>query len=188
MPRWEWLGEPLALDFANTVRRRGMTYEEHLGDEADFAEWARHVGVEPEGDLDEIRALRDAVFALLRAKTRGEGGEAEAGRDEAGGGEAGPDEAGGGEAGGDGGRVVDATLATLTPRLVGGRLVLTGRNATVARIMTSLLEHLDDPRLAFCDAPGCGQFYLRHRGDQRWCGPACGTRARVARHAARGRR
>jgi predicted RNA-binding Zn ribbon-like protein len=36
----------------------------------------------------------------------------------------------------------------------------------------------------FCDAPSCGQFFTRSRPNQRWCGPACGTRARVARHAA----
>ena len=43
------------------------------------------------------------------------------------------------------------------------------------------------PALAYCDAPSCGQFFMRSRRDQRWCGPACGTRTRVARHASRKR-
>jgi len=38
---------------------------------------------------------------------------------------------------------------------------------------------------AFCDAPGCGGFFVPNRSNQVWCSDACGTRARVARHAAR---
>jgi predicted RNA-binding Zn ribbon-like protein len=162
MERWEWLGEPLALDFANTVRRRGLEYVEHLRDEGDLAEWARREGIELGPImLDEVRELRDAVFAILLAATRGERPPPESER-----------------------RVNDV-LATLVPQLRDGELVLAG-STLLPRVATSLLEHVRDPALAFCDAPSCGQFFIRHRRDQRWCGPACGTRARVARHAARG--
>jgi predicted RNA-binding Zn ribbon-like protein len=51
----------------------------------------------------------------------------------------------------------------------------------------SAIELLDSPALAFCDAPSCGQFFIRRRRDQRWCSAACGTRTRVARHATRRR-
>jgi predicted RNA-binding Zn ribbon-like protein len=165
MRKWEWLGEPLALDFANTVRRRGLVYEEHLNSADDLAAWAAHVGIDPPAaGLAELRVLRDAVFALLLAAARGE--------------PCPPDAL----------RHVNAMLAPLTPGLAGdGGLVLTGPDAPLAAIATSVLEHLHHPALAFCDAPSCGQFFLRHRRDQRWCGPPCGTRARVARHSARHR-
>lgn len=162
MEPWEWLGEPLALDFANTVRRRGLDYEEHLNDDADLAGWARREGIAPPaGELHEIRALRDAVFALLRAATQDTQPPTESLQR------------------------VNAALSTLTPQLHETGLVLSGPDHSLARIATSLLEQVRNPALALCDAPGCGQFYLRHRGDQRWCGPSCGTRARVARHSAR---
>jgi predicted RNA-binding Zn ribbon-like protein len=40
----------------------------------------------------------------------------------------------------------------------------------------------------FCDAPSCGDFFAPDRPNQRWCDDSCGTRARVARHAAHARR
>jgi predicted RNA-binding Zn ribbon-like protein len=171
--RWSWLGEPLAIDFANTVRRRGDAYEELLAVPADLAEWAAHEAVEigspAAGRLAEVRAARDAVFALLLAATRGEtppsGAE----------------------------RALNRVLAAvpLTPRLHQGVVTLVAPpgadplDELLARAAASALALLDDPALGFCDAPSCGQFFLRHRTDQRWCGPACGTRARVARHASR---
>jgi predicted RNA-binding Zn ribbon-like protein len=39
----------------------------------------------------------------------------------------------------------------------------------------------------FCDAPSCGDFFAPDRRNQRWCDDSCGTRARVARHAAHAR-
>jgi predicted RNA-binding Zn ribbon-like protein len=39
--------------------------------------------------------------------------------------------------------------------------------------------------VGFCDAPSCGQFFAGGRAGRRWCSDACGTRARVARHARR---
>jgi predicted RNA-binding Zn ribbon-like protein len=170
--RWSWLGEPLAADFANTVRRRGHEYEEHLEQPGDLVDWARHEGVELErpdpAQLAAARERRDAVFAILLAATGGEppppGAE----------------------------RPVNAALAAvpLIPQLRDGEVVLVAPgdprplDELLARVAASALDLLADPALAFCDAPSCGQFFLRHRAGQRWCGPSCGTRARVARHAA----
>ncbi len=170
--RWSWLGEPLAIDFANTVRRVGNEYEELLRDGGDLGEWAALEGFSLSvGDvaLDGVRAFRDAVFAALLASTRGEPAPAGVAR------------------------VLNAALVAvpLVPQLVDGEVLLTapGEHAVLdelsARIAASALELLGDPALALCDAPSCGQFFLRGRGDQVWCGPACGTRVRVARHAAR---
>lgn len=173
--------EPLAIEFANTVKRRGLDYAELLDKPRDVVEWARHERIrlttrDIGSRLPEVRALRDAVFALLLAAVRDGGAtprrhttpplDAE-------------------------GRLNAALAAVpLVPQLRDGQVVLTAPSEApaldtlLARVAASALDVLRDPALAFCDAPSCGQFFLRHRGDQRWCGPACGTRARVARHAA----
>ena len=54
----------------------------------------------------------------------------------------------------------------------------------------SAIQLAGDPQgsgLRVCSAPACGMFYLRTHPRQQWCSPACGNRARVARHAARDR-
>jgi len=169
MEPWSWLGEPLAVDFANTVRRRGHEYEECLNEPEDFEAWAEAEDVETgEFELSEVLAFRDAVLALLRAAATG----------------AAPPR--------DAETALNRALrrCPLLPQLRGGEVILTAPRDALpfdelqALIATSALELLDDPALALCDAPSCGQLYMRHRGDQRWCGPACGTRARVAKHAA----
>jgi predicted RNA-binding Zn ribbon-like protein len=182
MERWQWLGEPLGIDFANTVRRRGLEYVEHLGAPDDLVEWAGHEGVRLSARdigprLAEVRALRDAVFALLRAAASPPG--------------AAPPRSGTSPPPGAEARLNAALAAVpLVPQLRDGDVVLTAPRGApaldelLARVAASVLDVLRDPALSFCDAPSCGQFFLRHRGDQRWCGPACGTRARVARHAA----
>ena len=37
--KWDWLGDPLALDLVNTVRRRGWDNTELIGSPADLREW-----------------------------------------------------------------------------------------------------------------------------------------------------
>jgi predicted RNA-binding Zn ribbon-like protein len=177
--RWSWLGEPLAVDFANTVRRRGSDYTELLGSGADLRAWAEHeasrVPDPSEFDADtrlpEVRELRDAIFALLLAAARRE--PAPPGIE----------------------KQVNAALAAvpLVPQLRDGVLELVAPpdadpvDELLARTAMSAVELLASPALAYCDAPSCGQFFMRSRSDQRWCGPACGTRTRVARHAMRKR-
>jgi predicted RNA-binding Zn ribbon-like protein len=57
-----------------------------------------------------------------------------------------------------------------------------GLLATLTAAVVDLLTRPDVTDLALCDAPGCGQLYLRARPNQRWCGPGCGARARSERH------
>jgi predicted RNA-binding Zn ribbon-like protein len=177
--RWSWLGEPLAVDFANTVRRRGGDYTELLATGADLRAWAGHEAPRVPGPteygadarLDEVRELRDAIFALLLAAANRE--PAPAGIE----------------------KRVNAALAAvpLVPQLRDGAVELVAPPETdpvdelLARTAMSAVELLASPALAYCDAPSCGQFFMRSRRDQRWCGPACGTRTRVARHARRAR-
>lgn len=181
---WDWLGEPLAVDFANTVLRRGGAYEDLLGAADDVVAWARHERALDRGRLprpvaagavrsrlEEIRAVRDDVFAVLGAAAASE-------------------------------RPPAATVQRINERIRANPVVrvidpasgapaaeLSGAADPVtellARVVDAAVQLVGDPaaELALCDAPSCGQFFIPSRGNQRWCGPACGNRARVARHA-----
>lgn len=57
--------------------------------------------------------------------------------------------------------------------------------ADIADATIDLLTGPDTAAVALCDAPGCGQLYLRAGPNQQWCSPHCGTRARSQRYADR---
>lgn len=56
---------------------------------------------------------------------------------------------------------------------------------TIARHAITLLGGPEREALRACQAPGCVQFFARTHPRQEFCGPACGNRARAARHYAR---
>lgn len=179
---WEWLGEPLAVDFANTTKRVGTEDRECLRSGADLAEWARleRVAVPPvsaraaDARLGEVRELRAAVVAVLHAaRARA----------------AAPSPA-----------VVRVNAAARRVPFVtlladdGGIASVPAFEADpldelLARVAHATIElaAAGDTWLGFCDAPSCGQFFAGGRTGRRWCSDACGTRARVARHARRHR-
>lgn len=176
---WEWLGDHLGLDFANTVRRRGSRYEELWRSPDDLREWARRqrgrVPVPPRDAarerLAEVRELRDDALAVLRAAAAGErlprAGTQRlnaAARER-------PVVA---QLGAQAGERCTALTAPAGPL-----------DELLARCVAATIEIAAHPRLTLCDSPGCGQLFLRERENKRWCGEACGTRARVARHKAR---
>jgi predicted RNA-binding Zn ribbon-like protein len=76
-----------------------------------------------------------------------------------------------------------ASLGTTAPVVLGARDRVDELLALVAADTVARAAVPDE--LGFCDAPSCGQFFTRPRSDARWCSTACGSRARVARHAAR---
>jgi predicted RNA-binding Zn ribbon-like protein len=174
---WEWLGEPLAVDFANTVKRRGDENRELLRSGADLAEWSRlqdgrvppQEPAEVEPRLEEVRALRDAVIAVLHAARGGPRPAAATQRVNA-----------------------AARAVPLFAQLRGGALVTMPAagaaplDELLARVAVSAIEQVSGGEpLGFCNAPSCGQFFAGGRAGRRWCSDACGTRARVARHARR---
>jgi predicted RNA-binding Zn ribbon-like protein len=174
---WEWLGDDLAIDFANTLRRRGMDYEELLAEPSDLREWASRqegrVPVPPAAaardGLGRVRGVRDDAFAVLRAAAV----RAPLPREPA-------------------GRLNRVALRHPVIAQLGAEARVGGRpdrlDELLARAVAATIDlaaHAETAGLALCDAPSCGQFFLRERDNQRWCGPACGTRARVARHAHR---
>lgn len=57
--------------------------------------------------------------------------------------------------------------------------------AALARAAIDFLAGPDLPRLRACHAPRCVRYFVQSHPRQQWCKPACGNRARVARHHAR---
>ncbi|MFB8210463.1 CGNR zinc finger domain-containing protein [Streptomyces sp. NPDC056010] len=63
-------------------------------------------------------------------------------------------------------------------------------DVVAAQVCASATRLLTSPRrelLRRCPAPSCVLFFSALRTGQQWCSPACGNRARVARHSARAR-
>jgi predicted RNA-binding Zn ribbon-like protein len=193
---WDWLGEPLAADFANTTKRYGSVERECLRSGADLAEWARREGASvPDVDadaagarLDEVRALRDAVVAVLHAARAPQGA-----RPAAKAAAIAADRAGAGAFAEATARVNAAARAVpIVAQLRDGAIVSEPAvsadplDELLARVAASAIEIAGgDAFVGFCDAPSCGQFFVGGRSGRLWCSDACGTRARVARHAHR---
>jgi len=54
--------------------------------------------------------------------------------------------------------------------------------AVLAQAAVAFLAGPDRARLRACHAPRCVRYFLKEHPRQEWCRPACGNRARVARH------
>lgn len=178
--RWSWLGDRLAIDLVNTVRRRGWRFTELIQSPDDLRDWLdREQGrVTAPAEVDDdlvarFLALRDRALDLLRAAAAGQPWPAEAIA-----------------------AVNALVLAAPSTRLLtgepggyrpqpvteadpAGRLL-----GDLAVAVVGLLTGPDAAGLTLCDAPGCGHLYLRHRPNQQWCNPRCGIRARTDRHTA----
>jgi predicted RNA-binding Zn ribbon-like protein len=172
---WDFLGQPLAVDVAASVKRRGAGHVELWRDGGDVAQWCALMNgrvpaltaEQADVRLGELRGVRDDVFAVLGAVVAGTAYPPDAAR-----------------------RLDARARSCPVIAQLGGEPVVAGTSDPVdellARTAASAIELASDPgELTFCDAPSCGQFYLRERRGQVWCSTACGTRARVARHAAR---
>jgi predicted RNA-binding Zn ribbon-like protein len=179
--RWSWLGDQLAIDVANTVRRRGWRYIELVASPADLRTWLEHergrLAIPSDVDpalVSRFLSVRDQVLRLLRAAAAGTVLPAADVR-----------------------AINELAVAAPTVRLLGSR---PGQQLTrpvtradpaarlcgdIAAATIDLLTGPDAAAVALCDAPGCGQLYLRGRPNQQWCNPHCGTRARSQRHAER---
>jgi predicted RNA-binding Zn ribbon-like protein len=178
MQLFDWLGRPLALDFANTVwpaRRRGPI--DVVATTSDLRVWLDRAAIaattqDLEDRLDDLRGLRTAVRRLLSAASKRDvvprrameivnlfAAEAPEVRQLV------PD--------GKRSRVVSEVLSEDPASLLFGRIAL------------STMEVLTAMSIGVCPAPSCGLFFVVERAGQVWCSNACGNRARVARHAAR---
>lgn len=178
MELFDWLGRPLALDFANTVwpaRRRGPV--DAIATISDLRVWLDRASIaattrDLEPRLDDVRGLRTAVRQLLAAASKGDVLPRRA-------------------------MEIVNLFATEAPEV--RQLVPDGKRSRVVseilsedaasllfgRIAMSIMEVLTTMTIGICPAPSCGLFFVVDRAGQRWCSNACGNRARVARHAAR---
>jgi predicted RNA-binding Zn ribbon-like protein len=172
--RWVWLGDHLAVDFANTTIGLADRREELIGTVAEFREWveAEPAWLPPLGadsiDLAVVLRQRDATDRLLRNAALQRPLDPE-----------------------------DVELVNDRVRAAGVSRLLTTVPGTsrlaadagfpallgvLAAATVDLLGREDLAAIAVCEAPGCGQVFHRSRRNQRWCSPGCGNRARVDRH------
>lgn len=178
---FRWLGEPLAIDLANTVMViRDEEAVDLLAGPQELRRWleaeATRLGecAFAVDHLDEIRALRDVVRRLLgarAARTALPRSDLDA-------------------------LNAASAAAPVAPSLGAedGRLAVIERSGAASplaqlqgRLARSAIAVLGGPEaglLRVCRAPSCGMLFL---GERRWCCAACGNRARAARHYERTR-
>jgi len=172
-PLFRWLGEPLAIDLANTVMvvREDETVDLIAAPE-DLRRWLEaergrlgEYAFQP-AHLAEIRVLRDAIRELLGATAERRELPAQA-LD----------------------RLNAASAAAPVAPQLNGQLGAVERaedeasidwlSGMLARSTIAVLAGAEREQLKVCRAPSCGMFFL---GARRWCCSACGNRARAARH------
>jgi predicted RNA-binding Zn ribbon-like protein len=157
----------LAVDLANTLQlQRDGTTADLLADQDGLARWLRGAGGPDAVSFRQLHMLRDHVRALLAAAIER--------------------------------RILPPAAVTAVNRagaaapavtqLEADELVIryhaSPPEAFLADIAASAITLVGGPgrdRLRQCGAPGCGRWFLASRPRQRWCSPACGNRARLAR-------
>jgi predicted RNA-binding Zn ribbon-like protein len=182
------LGEPLAIELANTLFTDGGRPFDALTAPAALTRWlqtnAERIDAPPPrrlgaGDLERTLELRTVIRALLAAAVDGDAPPTTTVR-----------------------RLNElAALAPFTARLQwpagkppNARLFPGGAgrvDALLALLAQSAIDVLGGSgagRLRRCEAPGCINYYLKDHPRRAWCSPKCGNRVRVARHYQRTRR
>lgn len=175
---WSWLGDHLAVDFANTVRVVDGRREELVSSTALLRDWydreADRLPARPTLD-EEARArfvvLRDAALDVMHAACAHQALPASAVEQ--------VDAA-----------VLEAGVSRLLAVRSGESAYVSASGTTplaacLGRLAAAVVELVatdDLAGIAVCPAPVCGQFFHRGRPNQRWCSAGCGNRARVDRH------
>ena len=160
------IGEPLALDLANTVISAPGGEADLLATEDALRAWltAQRDRLDITGgqiDLSEVRALRAHITHAVEAARAGTSPHPEALR-----------------------AINDAQRTTPAYQELGwnGRSI----TSTTRRPGTATATLLADPAIGLvrrCEGPGCRMLFLPAHPRRRWCSPAtCGNRARVARY------
>jgi predicted RNA-binding Zn ribbon-like protein len=166
--------EPLSIELHNTIYAHHGTLRDGLADDA--RGWMRALGdrlpggLPTVGDLVDLRAaVREAVAAVVDGKRMPKG-------------------------------AVDAINAAAarapsSPRLERDRTLgvehgdASAADVAIAAIAADAIAVLaGDSEIHLCGAPGCVLAYVKDHPRREWCSPACGNRARQARHYARQRR
>jgi predicted RNA-binding Zn ribbon-like protein len=188
---WVLPGEPLPVRFMNTIwaDRRGI--HDDLTLPVDVTDWLYKTGLlavedhpASAADLRQARRLRDAcrrLAAHVTADGRTPAASAIEDVNEA---------------------IIEINAAAAAhppiPRLVlrHGDLsrsqgqpgaALPNALTVLASAAIDLFTDEDAPPLLACQAPGCVLYFVREHPRREWCSPACGNRARAARHYQRHR-
>lgn len=175
------LGEPLAIEFANTHYAVRGQLREGIGTPAHLAAWLRansatlgpeaaglHVGT---AEVATFQALRAAIRALCRACVDGYPGD-------------------------DAHVEVPNAAAAAAPRWpqlhrAGAAYTVSehthgkGADAVLAAIARDAIEILGGQlrtHIRACQAPGCVLYFIKNHPRRQWCSAGCGNRARAARH------
>ncbi|MFJ5034988.1 CGNR zinc finger domain-containing protein [Streptomyces sp. NPDC088560] len=183
-------GEPLAVEFANTLFRSRGRLRDDIAATDQLAAWlqghATALGLANGGPLADVEltdtqtadflALRDAIRSLIRAAT-----ENDQAREE--------DLA-----------HLNACAATaphwvqlrfgkdgFTANVATDRPPVPAALAALAGSTAALLAGPERHDLRACHAPGCMMFFLKDHPRREWCSAGCGNRARAARHYLRHR-
>ena len=182
------LGEPVAIELANTLFTDGGRPLDALTTQAGLTSWldanAERIDAPlprrlSAADVSRTRELRAIIRALLASAVDGDPPSATTVR-----------------------RLNQlAALAPFTTRLhwaprepPKARLSSSGAgrvDALLALVAQSAIDVLGGSgagRLRRCEAPGCINYYLKDHPRRAWCSPRCGNRVRVARHYHRTRR
>lgn len=181
------LGEPPAVELANTLYRDGDVWIEYLADPAAATRWvaaiAPRVGVDGAAVPDvaaaaALRSLRDAVRELFLACLGGQAPSPAAVRtvnDHA-------------------QRAPSARRlqwpAEGEPSAAVDHLRAAPLDVVAAVIAGGAIDLVAGPEradLRRCDAPGCGMLFVKDHPRRTWCNPGCGHRARQARYYRRRR-
>ena len=176
---WEWLGQELGVDLADTVTIVNGVEHDLLAPAGEYERWvgaeAAAQGLTP-AEVNVLLQARAPLLALRRSVRDVIGAVADGGDPP--------------------GAAVDALNRTsrAAPRWIEldtktRRLHERSRAGPTANLLAryarSALELVADAgakSLRRCEAPSCGMFYCSSRRGQHWCSPQCGARARVARH------
>lgn len=158
------LGEPAAIELANTWYGEGDELIDFLGDPPVARRWvALALGDVPEGDLADLRAVRDAARTLITARCDGRPLDPRAVE------------------------VVNAQARRACARVVliaeerVARTTLDGDAA--ARLAVSCIEVVTGPEaIRRCEGPGCTLFFVQTHGRRRFCHDGCSHRQRQSRY------
>lgn len=176
---FEFIADRLALDFVATISERCATNLERLSTPTDLAAWIEQADLLDrrlsitDGQLKEAKKLREAIYAMVTAWTRGA---SPADRQR---------------------RIVNAAAAISPPSAAltrDGRVLRDGNFgsalALLARDAIDLADSADLRLVRWCADPLCTRpFVDRSRGHRRrWCGMrGCGDRAKAAAYRRRRR-
>jgi predicted RNA-binding Zn ribbon-like protein len=177
------LGEPLAIEFANTHYAVRGALREGIGTPAHLTAWLRDHSAVPEpglpvgaAEVETFRTLRGAIRGLYQACVDTHPGD-------------------------DTDVEVLNAAAAAAPRwpqlrCTGGAYAVSertwgeGADAALAAIARDAIAILGGPlriQIRACQAPGCVLFFIKDHPRRQWCSAGCGNRARAARHYQRHR-